>query len=80
MLGAFTLLSHNFAIRDEAAARRLAEERDELERVAMAREAALIRFTLSELRGRADALGFVSIENPRFVRRGSEALSFAAHQ
>jgi hypothetical protein len=77
-LGALTLLWHNAAIADAATARRLAEERDELERITLMQEAAAIRFTLRELRARADALGFVPIERPRFVKREDEKPSLAS--
>lgn len=78
VLGAFTLLFHNAAIRDEAGAYRVEERRDEQERAVLSREAAYLRFSLLSLRAHALEMGFVPIAAPRFIRRGEKRLPLAA--
>lgn len=76
-LGIATLLLHNAAIRDEAAARRMEEKRDVLERVVLSHESAYVRFSLNSLRTNALEMGLVPIDQPRFVYRGKDKPSFA---
>lgn len=76
-LGIATLLLHNAAIRDEAAARRAEEKRDVLERVVLSYEAAYFHFSLNSLRTNALEMGLVPITHPRFVRRGEGKPSLA---
>lgn len=77
VLGAITLLLHNAAIRDATIARGTEEKRDTLERVALSREAAYIRFSLLSLRNQALEMGFVPVISTRFVRRGEDKPSLA---
>lgn len=75
--GVAILLFHNVAIRDETFARSAEEKRDMLERVVLSREAAYLHFSLLSLRNQAFAMGFVPINDPRFVRRGEKKLPLA---